>query len=195
MPMTGKLVLLIGPSGVGKSVILKQLRQKYPELVFPKSATTRQRREGEGTDLYHFVSDEEFDALENDNQLLEWAVVHGGARYGTMVSEIIPPIQEGRVVVREVDVQGYDSIRSHQHFRGEKAPYILESVFILPESKAQLIKHITDRAPISEQELNRRIASMEKELSYAQECNHQIVNKEGALQATIEAVEKVLFGL
>lgn len=191
--MAGKLVLLIGPSGVGKSVILKKLRQKYPDLVFPKSATTRERREGEGDDLYHFVSDDEFDALENNNQLLEWAVVHGGARYGTMVSEIIPPIKAGKLVVREVDVQGYDSIRSHQHFRGENAEYTLQSIFILPENKAQLIKHITDRAPISEPELNRRIASMEKELSYAEECDHQIINKEGELDQTIEEVEQVLF--
>lgn len=192
MSTKGKLLLLIGPSGVGKSVILKKLRQKYPELVFPKSATTRAKRDGEGNDLYHFVSNEDFDELEKNNQLLEWAVVHGGARYGTLVEEILPAIEQNKIVVREVDVQGFDSIRSHQAFRGENAPYTVESIFILPESKQQLMQHITERAPISQQELRRREASMEKELSYATECDHQIVNKEGKLHKTLQAVEQVI---
>jgi guanylate kinase len=188
----GKLVLIIGPSGVGKSVILKALHEKHPELHFPKSATTRSCREGEGDDLYHFVTNEEFDALEAENKLLEWAVVHSGARYGTLVDEIIPFIEKEQVVVREVDVQGFESIRSHQCFRGEDPPYLLQSIFILPESKDQLIAHITERAPIEEQELKRRIASMEKELTYAEECTVQIVNKEGDLDGTIAQVETIL---
>ena len=192
--MAGKLVLIIGPSGVGKSVILQQLRDRNPQIHFPRSATTRDRRDGEGDDLYHFVSDEEFDAYVADGNTLEWAVVHGGARYGTLVDEIVPPIERGDVVVREVDVQGFDSISSHQLFRGEDPPYTLESIFILPESKAQLIDHITKRAPIGEDELNRRLASMEHELDYADSCNHQIVNAEGELEATIASVEAVLFG-
>lgn len=190
----GKLVLIIGPSGVGKSVILNTLQSDYPELHFPKSATTRPPREGEGTDLYHFVSDEEFDALIEENKVLEWAVVHGGARYGTLVEEIIPQIENGQVVVREVDVQGFDSIRSHPHFRGEDSPYSLQSIFILPESREQLIAHITERAPIGDAELTRRIASMERELTYAEECDIQIVNKEGKLADTIAQVLAVLRG-
>lgn len=190
----GRLALIIGPSGVGKSVILKALRERHPEFHFPKSATTRQRRKGEGDDLYYFVQDEEFDALIKENKVLEWAVVHDGARYGTLVEEIIPPIEDGQVVVREVDVQGFESIRSHQCFRGEDPPYLLQSIFILPEDRVQLTRHITDRAPIEEQELNRRIASMEKELTYAKECSAQIVNKEGELEQTIAQVEEVLKG-
>ena len=189
----GKLVLIIGPSGVGKSVILQQLHERNPDLHFPRSATTRGKREGEADDLYHFVTDEEFDDLEHNNELLEWAVVHGGARYGTMAKEIIPHIEEGKVVVREVDVQGFDSIRAHKHFRGDDAVYTLESIFILPESKAQLIDHITKRAPIESEELQRRIASMELELEHAKDCDFQIVNKEGELETTIEQVESILF--
>src|SRR3989344_5418649 len=88
----GKLVLLIGPSGVGKSVILRALRERHQDLVFPRSATTRPRREGEGDDLYQFVGDEEFDRLDERGELLESAVVHGGARYGTLAAEIVPAI-------------------------------------------------------------------------------------------------------
>ena len=146
----GKLVLIIGSSGVGKSVILQALKEKHPDLHFPRSATTRQKREGEGDDLYHFVSDEQFDDLIEKGEVLEYAVVHGKDRYGTLVDEIIPYIDRGNIVIREVDVQGFDSIRKHKFFREEDSGYELQSIFILPESKAQLISHITDRAPIEE---------------------------------------------
>lgn len=190
----GKFVLIIGPSGVGKSVILKILREKYPEIHFPKSATTRARRAGESLDLYHFVSDEEFDRLHAEGKLLEWAQVHGGARYATISDEIVPFIERGKIVLREVDVQGFDSIRSHPLFAGEHAPYALQSIFILPESTQQLVKHITQRAPIAEEELARRVSSMETELKYADHCDVRIVNEEGKLDQTIEMIEEAVFG-
>ena len=188
----GKLVLIIGPSGVGKSVLLTMLKERHEALHFPRSATTRERREGEGDELYHFLTDQEFDSLLEENKVLEWAVVHGGARYGTLVEEIVPSIEEGKTVVREVDVQGFDSIRNHKLFRGEDAPYQLESIFILPESKGQLISHITKRAPIEDEELNFRLASVEKELEYAAQCDHQITNAEGKLEDAFTEVEEII---
>lgn len=200
----GKLVLVIGPSGVGKSVILRALREQHPELVFPRSATTRSVRPGEGTDLYRFVSDQEFDALIQAGKVLEWAVVHGGppdpdgivragARYGTLEEEIIPAIQQGRIVVREVDIQGFHSIRNHPLFSGSHAPYALHSIFILPENREQLIERIRNRAPISDEELQRRIASMDRELKDAALCDTEVVNREGGLPETIRAVEEAVF--
>ncbi len=97
-------------------------------------------------------------------------------------------------MIREVDVQGFDSIRKHRFFREEDSGYELQSIFILPESKAQLIAHITDRAPIEEEELNRRIASMENELDHAPDCDVQVINKEGKLEESIAEVEKAIFG-
>ncbi len=185
----GKLVLLMGPSGVGKSVILKRLRAQNPKLHFPRSATTRARRPGESDDLYHFVTEEEFDHLIRDKKVLEWALVHGGARYGTLIDEIIPAIEQGKIVIREVDVQGFDSIRHHPLFSGDNAPYRLQSIFILPQSKEQLIAHITKRAPIGSDELKRRIASMEKEMAYAELCDVQVRNVEGKLEETLKEVE------
>jgi guanylate kinase len=190
--MAGKLVLIIGPSGVGKSVILQRLRAGHPEIHFPRSATTRPRREGEGDDLYQFVSEKEFDDLLASNKILEWAVVHGGARYGTLVDEIVPLIESGRTVLREVDVQGFESIRKHALFSGTKPRYRLQSIFILPESKEQLIAHIQKRAPIEKDELARRIASMEKELAYAKLCTAQVTNREGKLEDTLREVEGLL---
>lgn len=130
--------------------------------------------------------------LVRENQLLEWAVVHGGARYGTLLAEILPAIEQGKTVVREVDVQGFESIRMSEHFRRPEGDYRLQSIFILPENRAQLIARITKRAPISSEELERRIASMDHELSTAQLCDLQIVNHDGQIEATIAAVEQAI---
>lgn len=190
----GKLVLIIGPSGVGKSVILKYLREKHPQLHFPRSATTRRRRAGEGDDLYVFAGEEEFEDLIASNALLEWAVVHGGARYGTLLKEILPFIDEGKTVIREVDVQGFKSIRDNPLFSGEDAPYRLQSIFILPESVDQLIAHIRKRAPMDDEELKRRVRSMEREMACANLCTAAIVNREGKIEDTLREVEQLVLG-
>ncbi len=187
----GKLVLIIGPSGVGKSVILKKLREKHPEFVFPRSATTRSRRQGEGDDLYHFVTEDEFTAWLKDEKFLEWAQVHQGARYGTLLSEIVPAIEAGKHVIREVDVQGFRSIRKHTLFM-KGGTYPLQTIFILPESEEQLVAHITKRAPMAKEELVRRLESMKKELAVAPETDVQIRNPEGRLTETIAAVERAI---
>lgn len=192
MTPTGKLVLIIGPSGVGKSVILKRLRSVHPDFHFPKSATTRERREGESLDLYHFVTTEQFLEMETQGKFLETAVVHGVGHYGTMVDEIVPLIEQGKTVVREVDVQGFQSISRNPLFAGDNAPYRLQSIFILPENTEQLVRRIQKRAPISDDELKRRIASMEKELAFADGCTHKVINVDGQLEETIREVENLI---
>ncbi len=187
----GKLVLLIGPSGVGKSVILKALKMNHPEYVFPRSATTRARREGEGEDLYHFVSEVEFSQWCREDKFLEWAQVHKGARYGTLLNEIIPAIKQGKTVIREVDVQGFQNIRRSPYFGSDKN-YTLNTIFILPESEEQLISHITKRAPIEKEELQRRIDSVRMELAVRSETDTQIRNVEGKLADTIRQVEEAI---
>ncbi len=187
---SGKLVLVIGPSGVGKSAVLRELRTRHPELHFPRSATTRARREGEGDDLYVFLSDAEFDAALKREEFLEWAQVHGGARYGTLIREILPAMEQGDIVVREVDVQGFMSIRKDTRFAS--GGLTLQSIFILPESKEQLMDRIGKRAPMVPEELARRMASVEKELAVAELCDLRVVNAEGKLEETINQIEKFL---
>lgn len=187
----GKLVLIIGPSGVGKSVILKTLRDRHPELVFPRSATTRPRRPGEGDELYRFVSEEEFSLWLSEGKFLETAQVHHGGRYGTLLEEIIPPIEQGKIVVREVDVQGFESIRKTPSF-GKNGLWKLQTIFILPENEEQLITHIQGRAPMPEEELRRRLASMRKELKAASHTNAQVINKEGGLEEAVREVEELV---
>lgn len=186
----GKLVLLIGPSGVGKSAIMRFLRKNHPEFHYPRSAVTRARREGEGDENYHFVTNEEFDRMLADDQFLEWAIVHGHDRYATMKDEIIPYIEAGKIVLREVDVQGFVSIQNSPIFKDGNHP--LQSIFILPESTGQLVSHIEKRAPMTPDELHRRLQSMEKELAYANHCDAKVLNREGKLKETVKEVEKII---
>jgi guanylate kinase len=190
--MKGKLVLIIGPSGVGKSAILRRLQAGNATFHFPRSATTRARRQGESSDLYHFVTEPEMDTLINEGKVLEWAKVHGGARYATLIDEIIPFIERGTTVIREVDVQGFESIRRHPLFSGDSPMYRLQSIFILPESTEQLLAHIAKRAPMARDELDRRMKSIEKELAFASLCTAQVRNREGKLEETIKEVEKLV---
>lgn len=189
----GKLVLLIGPSGVGKSVIIKRLRVLHPELHIPRSATTRARRPGEGDEIYRFVTNEEFDRLIAEKKLIEWASIHGGiARSGTPIDEILPALEAGKTAVREVDVQGFEFYRHHEMFAGKNATYTLQSIFVLPESIAQLVDHIKKRAPITDEELTQRIHSMETEFTYADQCDARVLNREGEIENTVKEVEKLI---
>lgn len=193
MSNLGKLVLIIGPSGVGKSAILRSLRAAHPEFIFPRSATTRERRPGEGDELYHFVSEADFSTWLHEGKFLEWAQVHKGARYGTLLNEIVPHIEHGKTVVREVDAQGFESISRDPLF-GPGGKYKLQTIFILPESAEQLIEQIQKRAPMPKEELERRLESMREELKIAEKTHVQIKNPHGKLEETIAAVRQAIIG-
>ena len=111
--------------------------------------------------------------------------------FRSLLSEILPAIDAGRTVLREVDAQGFESIRNH-HLFACGGRYPLTTIFILPESRAQLIDHITKRAPISKEELEQRLKSMDHELSIAPQTDIQIVNAEGKLDETLRKVEEVI---
>lgn len=189
----GKLVLIIGPSGVGKTVVVTRLRKNHPELHFPKSATTRQRRRGESPHLYHFVTDEQFDRYLSEGKILEWATVHDKARYATLTDEIIPYIKEGRIVIREIDVQGFHSLKNNPLFVGDKAQYKMQSIFLEPENTEQLVANIRKRAPMSDDELAHRLNSIASELPIAKECDAIVVSRKGKVAQLYEDVEKLIF--
>lgn len=183
----GRLILILGPSGSGKGSILAELRQKYPEFVFPLSCTTRDPRPGEKAgEVYLFVSKEEFQDRIERGDFLEWAIVHGENYYGTLKESILNPLEEGKTVIREVDVQGLRSIRDL--VPAEQ----LTSIFLTVDSWETLQARILRRSELPEEELQRRHDSFMKEIKWAEECTYTIVNVEGEFEATLKKVESAI---
>jgi guanylate kinase len=185
--MKGKLFIIVGPSGSGKSSVLMEFKKRHPEYTYPLSATTRPMREGEKDgDIYHFYTKERFgEGLKND-EFLEWAVVHQDNYYGLIKETLMKSLKNGETVVREVDIQGFDSIK-------KKIPKKnLVTIFITVPDKQELIDRITHRAAISEDELKKRIESMHRECARARDCDYLIENKNGELEKTVEKMEEII---
>lgn len=200
LPMTealrhpGTLVLLIGPSGVGKSSIINRLVKLHPEWHRARSVTTRAKRPGEAPDAFQFVTDAGFDQLIAAGKLLEWQVVHGGARYGTVVEEILPKLEAGKVVIREIETKGFDAIRNDPRFLRPSGPYKMQSVFILPEHMSELLARIRKRSAMSDAEMERRMASMTHEMTYAPLCDVQVLNGDGKMDQAVKQIEAAIIG-
>ncbi|ALE83676.1 guanylate kinase [Pseudonocardia sp. HH130629-09] len=176
-PARGRLLVLAGPSGVGKSSVVAGLREALPELLFSVSATTRPPRPGEvdGRD-YHFASREEFDALIERGELLEWAEVHGGLqRSGTPRVPVQQALDQGRPVLVEVDLQGARSVK-------RVVPEAV-TVFVAPPSMEELTRRLTDRNTDTPEQRERRLRTAIEEMDAQGEFDEVVVNDD--LQAVI----------
>lgn len=182
---SGKLLLLIGPSGVGKGTTINLLKKRHLDWIFPLSATTRPKRpqEKEG-ETYHFFSQEEFLQKREAGDFIEWACVHENNFYGTLKSEIIPFLKQGKTVLREVDIQGFESIR--KIIPAEN----LFSFFLLPPELEVLSRRIRSRAPISEDELQKRLKSISREISLGKDCDVHIESREGNIEYAANEIER-----
>ncbi len=185
-----KLVLFCGPSGSGKTTIVHHLLNKFPELTFSTSATTRDKRANEvdGKD-YHFLSVAEFKRKMHRHEFLEWEEVYKDRFYGTLKSEVKRIFSESKVVLFDVDVEGGLNIRSQY-------PKQILDVFVMPPNVNELHKRLIGRASESEDSLAKRVAKAETELAYAYRFNHVIVNDklELALKEAENLVDTFLFG-
>lgn len=185
----GRLILILGPSGSGKGTVLKALRERHPEFVFPLSCTTREPRPGERDgEVYHFVSKEDFQERMARGEFLEWAVVHGENYYGTLKSAILEPLRAGKTVIREVDVQGLRSITElipAEH---------LKSIFLTVDGWETLQRRILKRAATTEDDLRHRHESFMKEMEWAKECSVTIVSVEGEIEQLINETEAAIVG-
>lgn len=180
---TGKLIVITGPSGVGKGTIVRSLLFRHPELYLSVSATTRQPRPGEveGQD-YYFVSREEFEREIAQQGLLEWAE-YAGNYYGTPRARVQEQIEQGNWVLLEIEVVGAREI-------AKIFPAALR-IFILPPSIAELEQRIRQRGTNSEASIAQRIAIAQAEIDANDEFDHKIVNQD--LETAIAQVEAAIF--
>jgi len=179
-----RLVVLAGPTAVGKGTVSTYIREHYPDILLSVSATTRPPRPGEVDGVhYYFVTDAEFDRMIGEQQLLEWAIVHNSYRYGTPRPPIDSALAAGRRVMLEIDLQGARLVR-------EAMPEAV-LVFLLPPTWEELVRRLIGRGTESAAEQQRRLETARVELAAQDEFDYKVVNREVA-QAAQEVVELTL---
>jgi guanylate kinase len=167
----GRLVVVSGPSGVGKTTVVDELFRRCPlPLSASVSATTRAPRPGEIDGVhYHFLTPEEFSLRRQRGEFLECFDVFGrGVWYGTLLSEVTPGLREGKWVVLNIDVQGTLAVVARD-------PRAI-TIFIRPGSLAVLEERLRGRGTEAESSLQRRLEQARKELALADRYQHQVVN-------------------
>jgi guanylate kinase len=170
-PHRSRLVVLAGPTAVGKGTVAAEVRDTHPEVWISVSATTRRPRPGEEDGVhYWFVSDEQFDQMVATGELLEWAVVHQSARYGTPRRPVERALAEGRSAMLEIDLQGARQVR-------KTMPEAL-FVFLKPPSWDELVRRLVGRGTESAEERARRLDTAQDELAAEAEFDVTIVNHE-----------------
>jgi guanylate kinase len=168
MTNLGRLIVLSGPSGVGKTTVVRHLRESAPQLWVSVSATTRFPRPGESDGInYLFVTDEQFDRLVGDDDLLEWAS-YAGHRYGTPVGPVDAVRVSGTPVLLEIEIEGARQVR-------RRVPDST-SVFLAPPSREVLVARLTGRGTEAADVVAQRLEQADAELAAAGEFDHVIVN-------------------
>jgi guanylate kinase len=177
--MKGKFILVIGPTGSGKSVLINYVREQFSDLLFPVTYTTREKRPGYESSSYRFLSVEEFQEKAASGDFIEWAQ-YGGNVYGTSKEEITTGLSEGKVMLKEMEVQGVRQIQSLLP-KDE-----LALVYIDAGSWDELEKRIRARAPISDEEVALRKKRFEDEVPFKDNADFVIPNPPGELDTAKE---------
>ncbi|MCF3962180.1 guanylate kinase [Streptomyces fuscigenes] len=176
-----RLTVLSGPSGVGKSTVVAHMRKAHPEVWLSVSATTRKPRPGERHGVqYFFVTDDEFDKLVANGELLEWAEFAGN-RYGTPRAAVLDRLDAGEPVLLEIDLQGARQVRESM---GES-----RLVFLAPPDWDELVRRLTGRGTEPADVIERRLAAARIELAAESEFDTTLVN------TSVEDVARELLAL
>lgn len=164
----GVLVVIAGPSGVGKGTVHAQVRQRIADAVLSVSVTTRPRRPGERDGVhYHFIDRAAFDDLKRGDALLEWAE-YAGHLYGTPRQPAADAVAAGKVVLLDIELQGAMQVK-------RRAPDTL-AIFLLPPSFEELERRLRARGTEDEAAITARLARAAEEMAARDRFDHQIVN-------------------
>ena len=166
---TSRLVVLAGPTAVGKGTVAAYVRTTFPDVWVSVSMTTRgpRPREIDGVH-YHFVDDERFELMRAQGEFLEWAVVHGRAKYGTPRGPVEEALRAGRKALLEIDLQGARQVR-------QQKPEAL-FVFLAPPSWDELVRRLVGRGTESAEERRVRLTTARQEMAAQREFDVTIVN-------------------
>ena len=165
----GVVLVLSGPSGAGKSSLINAIADDIGDYHFSISTTTRPMRDGEEDGVhYHFVSKDEFQKDIENNNFLEYALVHGNY-YGTSLKPVRKALNEGKLVIFDIDVQGNTAVNN-------RLGDITTSVFITPPTLSELKKRLVSRSTDSEEVIEKRIKMAKKEIQRTSEYDFVIVN-------------------
>ncbi|MFW2514301.1 guanylate kinase [Demequina sp. SO4-13] len=164
-----RLVVLAGPTAVGKGTLVRALRERSPDIWVSVSATTRPARPGEvDGEHYHFVSETEFSGMIERGDLLEWATVHGKHRYGTPRGPVEEHLAADVPSLLEIDLQGARQVRRAM----PEALY----VFIEPPSMEELVRRLVGRGTEDDLERERRLLTAKIEMAASKEFDVIIIN-------------------
>ncbi|CAB4613533.1 MAG: guanylate kinase [Actinobacteria bacterium] len=181
--MTGKLFVIAGPTAVGKGTVVNFIRQQESNLHLSISATTRAPRPGEvDGQSYFFISHEKFDQLISEDQMLEYAVVHGVNKYGTPRKPIEEALARGENVILEIDLQGARQVK-------QSMPEAV-TIFIAPPNWDELVRRLTLRGTESADEQAKRLETARLELAAQSEFDHVVINDDVA-RCAAEVVELI----
>lgn len=180
-PLDSSLVVLAGPTAVGKGTVAGYIRENYPDVQLSVSATTRPPRPGETEGVsYYFVDDAEFDRMVDNGELLEWATVHNAYRYGTPRRPVDEAIARGTSVLLEIDLQGARAVR--------RAMPEATLVFLLPPTWDEMVRRLIGRGTEDAAEQARRLETAKLELAAQGEFDYRVVNHDAA-EAAREVVD------
>lgn len=169
MNKKGILLVLSGPSGVGKGTVGSELLKKHDDFCFSVSATTRPIRNGEAEGInYFYKTDEEFDEMIKNDAFLEYMCVFGKHRYGTPKEYVMSKIEDGINVLLDIDVQGAMKVKANM-------PEAV-TVFVMPPSLRELKNRLVGRKTETPDAIERRLAECKTEISYAERYDYIIVN-------------------
>ena len=182
MKNSRKLIIITGPSGVGKGTVIKEILDKDKDIWLSISATTRIPRMGEKDGVnYFFMSDERFKEMIDKKEFLEWAQFAGNY-YGTPLSIVNEKIKNGFIVLLEIEVEGAKQIK-------KKFPEAL-SIFLLPPSKEELEKRIRNRGTENEETINKRLCRANYEIASSYKFDFVLTNND--VNETVKKVFKII---